>query len=81
MDWDGEEIFSFFIILIQKLLKWQYVNLHFWKLVFSVSVHHPHWGDVQLKSFHVSLNHDNYDYDSDYDDFVDNDPLDFDKIR
>ena len=65
MDWDGmdwgRDFLSFFINLIQKLLKWQYVNLHFWKLVFSVSVHHPHGGDVQLKPFHVPLNYDDDD--------------------
>ena len=38
-------------------------HLHFWKLVFPVSVHHSHWSDVQLKSFHVALNYDDNDVD------------------
>ena len=38
-------------------------HLHFWKLIFPVSVHHSHWSDVQLKSFHVALNYDDNDAD------------------
>ena len=38
-------------------------HLHLWKLIFPVSVHHSHWSDVQLKSFHVALNYDDNDVD------------------
>ena len=32
-------------------------NLHFWKLIFSIPVHHAHGGDVQLQPLHVALQH------------------------